>query len=232
MGALYEGILPMSVEAMGKYGVRYGSFQMFSQAWKKNIQGTEDARTPVTVAGNLVSGMSAGIVESYVIVIPCELLKIRQMSSTAGGDHAFFKLAGEVVSKEGFAGLYKGGMATAMRQSSNHAIRFPVFLYVTGKLKGGDATTVINPMYNFLAGGFAGCVSTLANTPLDVLKSRMQATTYKGEAQMQIMRDVVAADGVKGLWKGVVPRLLRVGPGQAITWVVVQAVSEFLSTSS
>ena len=36
---------------------------------------------------------------------------------------------------------------------------------------------------------------------------------------------IAAEEGVTALWRGLLPRLARLAPGQAITWTVVQRVT-------
>jgi solute carrier family 25 citrate transporter 1 len=45
---------------------------------------------------------------------------------------------------------------------------------------------------------------------------------YKGwiDATVTIARE----EGIAALWKGIVPRLARIAPGQAITWMVVTRI--------
>ncbi len=56
-----------------------------------------------------------------------------------------------------------------------------------------------------LAGGLAGAASVYANTPVDVVKTKMQgldASKYKGS--LDCAKQIVAQDGFKGLYKGTV----------------------------
>jgi solute carrier family 25 (mitochondrial citrate transporter), member 1 len=64
---------------------------------------------------------------------------------------------------------------------------------------------------------------------MDVVKTRMMAAAkgenkYKGwiDATITIARE----EGIAALWKGIIPRLARIAPGQAITcqWVVVSRI--------
>ena len=41
---------------------------------------------------------------------------------------------------------------------------------------------------------------------------------------LQAIRTIAAEEGVAALWKGLIPRLARLAPGQAITWTVVTRV--------
>lgn len=63
-----------------------------------------------------------------------------------------------------------------------------------------------------------------------MIKTRLMAQeTIKGKEPkyrgwVHAMRVIAAEEGVLALWKGLIPRLARLAPGQAITWTVVTKV--------
>jgi len=78
-------------------------------------------------------------------------------------------------------------------------------------------TTVISPVLkSFLAGSLSGSCSTLLFQPLDLVKTRLQtkAAAPRGRGGMAaVVAQVVAADRVRGLWRGITPSMLRCAPG-------------------
>lgn len=50
-----------------------------------------------------------------------------------------------------------------------------------------------------------------------------QELVYKGF--IHAFRKIAAEEGLPALWKGLVPRLMRLAPGQAITWTVVTRIT-------
>ena len=97
----------------------------------------------------------------------------------------------------GLRGTYQGLTATMLKQGSNQAIRFYVMeslkeQYRKYKLKGPN-----DPVPVLITGVFgliAGAASVFGNTPLDVVKTRMQsleASKYKNtlDCAVQIMRN-------------------------------------------
>ncbi|EGG15162.1 mitochondrial substrate carrier family protein [Cavenderia fasciculata] len=222
--ALYEGIWPMTAEAIFKVGIRYFAFSWFTEQYNRQFPVAAGQKRDPFVT-NLLGGAFAGAVESFIVVIPCELLKVRHM--TQEHQRSFSAVMRDVLREEGFRGLYKGGSATLLRQITNHMIRFPVFYSVTDYLKGGDHSKQLPVVQNLAAGLIAGTASTLFNNPLDTIKTRMQKQG-QNETSMQVIRGIYRDGGIKAYWAGCLPRILRVGPGQAITWAVVEKVTEFL----
>jgi solute carrier family 25 citrate transporter 1 len=224
IAAVYEGVLPMSLEAIVKVATRFYVFTYAHDVWKTKIQSDPNAKVGVT--GTVISGAAAGAVESLLIVIPCELLKVRHMTHP---DHAsFFTVFKQTIQNEGFLTLYKGGASTLLRQVTNQMIRFPIFYQITNYLKSDVYKTDHLPAaVNLSAGAFAGMVSTFANTPLDTIKTRIQK---QGQTlnTVQVCQQIYRDGGIRAFWAGVIPRSVRVVPGQAITFYVYEKVMHLL----
>jgi hypothetical protein len=64
---------------------------------------------------------------------------------------------------------------------------------------------------SLLAGACAGSLSVVLNQPVDVVKSNMQglcASRYRGN--VHCARQILATEGVRGLYKGLLIRMIRV----------------------
>ncbi|CAM9476709.1 unnamed protein product [Chrysoparadoxa australica] len=68
----------------------------------------------------------------------------------------------------------------------------------------------------------------LANNPLDVAKTRLQrqiivpGSSPKYNGLIQTITTIAEEEGIRALWKGITPRLMRIMPGQAITFMVYE----------
>ena len=70
--------------------------------------------------------------------------------------------------------MYKGLTATVVKQGTNQMIRFFVYSNLKNYLQGGDPSKDIGSVRTFIIGGIAGAASVFGNTPVDVVKTRMQ----------------------------------------------------------
>ncbi|CAM9654047.1 unnamed protein product [Ectocarpus sp. 4 AP-2014] len=98
---------------------------------------------------------------------------------------------------------------------------------------GADKTTKRG--YDFVAGMVGGTLATIANTPFDVVKSRMQ-NQLKVEGQVPKYKytipsliTVVGEEGLAAVYKGIGPRLVRLGPGGGIMLVSFNAILDLLN---
>lgn len=74
----------------------------------------------------------------------------------------------------GITGVYQGLVPTILKQGTNQMIRFFVYSNLKTWLQEGDNSKDIGAIRTFLIGGVAGAASVFGNTPIDVVKTRMQ----------------------------------------------------------
>uniref|UniRef100_A0A0C9RIV6 Mitochondrial 2-oxodicarboxylate carrier n=1 Tax=Fopius arisanus TaxID=64838 RepID=A0A0C9RIV6_9HYME len=79
----------------------------------------------------------------------------------------------------------------------------------------------------FVAGTTASCL----NIPFDVAKSRIQGpqSDIKYKGTLRTMKIIYQREGFLALYKGLLPKVLRLGPGGAIMLVVYDYMHAFLS---
>lgn len=83
-----------------------------------------------------------------------------------------------------------------------------------------DVVTASSPLLkSFLAGTVSGTCSTLLFQPLDLLKTRQQASVQKGVRKknvLKIIRKVLQKETITGFWRGVTPSIARCVPGVGV----------------
>nr|CAD1837937.1 unnamed protein product [Ananas comosus var. bracteatus] len=75
-----------------------------------------------------------------------------------------------------------------------------------------------------LLGGLAGGFSAYLTTPLDVIKTRLQVqgSTIRYKGFLDALRRIWVAEGLNGLFKGSVPRIIWYVPASALTFMAVE----------
>jgi len=219
--SLYHGMLPVLLGSIPKAGFRFGVFERLNQLFVR----ADGTTTPVRT---LVAGSFAGALESLAVVTPVETIKTKlidlKMGTVPGIVHIF--------KNEGLGGMYKGAIATTLKQGSNQGLRFMAFEQYKKWMQGPDAKKVsLDPFQAMFGGMCAGLFSTMMNNPFDVVKTRMQgaqgAKLYKGffDCLIQIGKN----EGVLTYWSGVVPRLARVVPGQGIIFASSETITQIVT---
>ncbi|BBH06295.1 Mitochondrial substrate carrier family protein [Prunus dulcis] len=203
------------------------------------LQGAfKDAETgKVSNHGRLISGFGAGVLEALVIVTPFEVVKIR-LQQQKGLSHDLLKYKGPIhcarmiIREEGILGLWSGAAPTVMRNGTNQAAMFTAknaFDVLLWKKHEGDGRVLL-PWQSMISGFLAGTAGPVCTGPFDVVKTRLMAQSRGVDGQMKYkgmihaIRTIYAEEGLLALWKGLLPRLMRIPPGQAIVWTVADQV--------
>lgn len=224
---LYRGIsAPILMEAP-KRATKFAANDEWGKFYR-NLFGQEKMNQSLSV----LTGASAGATESFVVV-PFELIKIRlQDKASAGNYNGPVDVLMKTVRNEGVLALYNGLESTLWRHILWNAGYFGCIFQVRQLLP--KAETKKGQMANdILAGSVGGTVGTILNTPMDVVKSRIQNTTKvsgvvpKYNWAWPALGTVMREEGFSALYKGFLPKVLRLGPGGGILLVVFGGVMDF-----
>lgn len=179
MGAV--NVIKDTVKTNGFLGLYkgYGALLMFSVPKNYCRFGTytyvqENILTERNRRNNFLCGICAGAAEAVIVVTPQETLKTRLIHDKLSPEPKFRNLFHgiySIVQAQGLGGIYKGVVPTLMKQSSNQGVRFVVF-EDTKKALGGVIPFKV--VVDLMSGAFAGFCSTMANNPVDVVKTKMQ----------------------------------------------------------
>ncbi|KAM0914774.1 hypothetical protein ACQ4PT_011289 [Festuca glaucescens] len=189
---------------------------------------------PLTVNQQVVAGAGAGLAVSF-LACPTELIKCRLQAQSslaeAGAISAAalpkgpMDVARHVMKDAGLKGLFKGLVPTMGREIPGNAIMFGVYEAVKQYMAGGPDTSNLGQGSLILAGGLAGGALWLTVYPTDVVKSVIQVDDYKKprySGSIDALKKIVAAEGVKGLYKGFGPAMARSVPANAATFVAYE----------
>lgn len=92
----------------------------------------------------------------------------------------------------------------------------------------------LTPVQSMASGFSAACLGPFVTGPFDVAKTRLMAqskakgVTPEYSGFFDVLVKVPAKEGFLALWKGLLPRLLRIPPGQAIVWAVSDQITGYL----
>lgn len=139
-----------------------------------------------------------------------------------------------IVKEEGFGAMYRGVSLTAARQATNQGANFTVYSKLKEFLQNYQNKQILPSWETSLIGLISGAIGPFSNAPLDTIKTRLQkdktvknATKNKTSSWKRIAQigaQLIKEEGVAALYKGITPRVMRVAPGQAVTFTVYEFV--------
>lgn len=219
--ALYRGILaPILMEAP-KRATKFAANEKWGKFYR-NLFGIPQMTQLLAV----LTGATAGATEAF-IVVPFELVKIRLQEKNSP-----YKGMGDVikhiVKESGPLGLYKGLESTLWRHIWWNAGYFGC-IHQVRQLMPQAKDKKQKTLIDLTCGSIGGTFGTMLNTPFDVVKSRIQAGSTKYKWTYPSLLKVAREEGFAALYKGFIPKVLRLGPGGGILLVVFDASMEFFA---
>ncbi|KAI1004507.1 Mitochondrial 2-oxodicarboxylate carrier 2 [Podosphaera aphanis] len=224
---LYRGIeAPILMEAP-KRAIKFSANDSWGMFYRKLFGVAEQNQTL-----SILAGASAGATESFVVV-PFELIKIRMQDRASA--HKYSSMVDCVVKTvkvEGPLALYNGLESTMWRHVLWNAGYFGCVFQVREFLP-KTSNKGKQMIYDLCSGVVGGTVGTILNTPMDVIKSRIQNSPKisgkvpKYNWAWPAIKTVIQEEGFAALYKGFTPKVLRLGPGGGILLVVYTGVLDF-----
>jgi solute carrier family 25 citrate transporter 1 len=195
-----------------------------------------------------IAGLGAGVTEAVAVVTPMEVVKIRMQAQYhslsdpldvpkyRSAPHA----ALTVLREEGFGALYRGVSLTALRQGTNQAVNFTAyteFKAILQKWQPEFEGKNLPAYQTTFIGLISGAMGPFSNAPIDTIKTRLQRTPAEpGQTAISrivtIAGDMFKQEGPRAFYKGITPRVMRVAPGQAVTFTVYEFLKKKLEDSS
>lgn len=223
---LYRGLSVLIYGSIPKSAVRFGSYETIKKQFVDN-------KGELSTKHKLLTGLGAGCSEAIFAVTPMETVKVKFINDQRSANprfKGFFHGVKCIIKEQGIKGTYQGVTATIMKQGSNQMIRFFVVDSLKEWYRGGDKTKTVPKPLTGLFGAIAGACSVFGNTPLDVVKTRMQgleAAKYKNT--FDCARQIMVNEGAKAFYKGTIPRLSRVCLDVGITFMIYDTFMEYFN---
>ncbi|KAH6985613.1 solute carrier family 25 member 42 [Ilyonectria sp. MPI-CAGE-AT-0026] len=176
----------------------------------------------------LICGGIAGIT-SVFLTYPLDIVRTRLSIQSASfaelGDRPdklpgmWTTLVRMYKTEGGVTALYRGIIPTVAGVAPYVGLNFMVYESVRKYLT-PEGEQNPNATRKLLAGAISGAVAQTCTYPFDVLRRRFQINTMSGmgyqyKSVPDAIRVIVLNEGIKGLYKGIVPNLLKVAPSMA-----------------
>ncbi|EEB15852.1 mitochondrial 2-oxodicarboxylate carrier, putative [Pediculus humanus corporis] len=225
ISSFYKGILPPLMAETPKRAIKFFTFQQYKNLF---LFGSENP-TPLTYS---LAGACSGITEA-VFVNPFEVVKIYLQSNKSKSKEvpSAWHVTKEIYKSNGFGlnGLNKGLSGTIARNGIFNMVYFGFYHSVKDILPKNNGK-IENFLAHLLIGFTSGSLASCVNIPFDVAKSRIQAPQNDGKYKKLIptMQIIAREEGWRALYKGLLPKIMRLGPGGAIMLIIYDYSYEFL----
>eukprot|EP00276_Gloeochaete_wittrockiana_P020664 CAMPEP_0184336038 /NCGR_PEP_ID=MMETSP1089-20130417/4486_1 /TAXON_ID=38269 ORGANISM="Gloeochaete wittrockiana, Strain SAG46.84" /NCGR_SAMPLE_ID=MMETSP1089 /ASSEMBLY_ACC=CAM_ASM_000445 /LENGTH=314 /DNA_ID=CAMNT_0026660965 /DNA_START=152 /DNA_END=1096 /DNA_ORIENTATION=+ len=232
--ALYRGMPPLIIFGVPRNACRFVGFEVANNFLKLHAEGLG------TVQRNILAGLAGGVTEAVLVTTYQETMKVRLIHDRLSPNPRFkntFHGISTIFREQGFSGVYKGLGATILRQGSNQAIRFPTYYYLKSWFCDGPDGNfaqngpILGIVQQIFVGATAGAASVIGNTPIDVVKTKMQgfeANQYNGV--VDCIAKTWKTEGFGGFYKGVGARMGRVSVDVALTFFFVEKIKSIVKS--
>ncbi|RMX43096.1 hypothetical protein pdam_00006842 [Pocillopora damicornis] len=197
--------------------VQFASYEEF----KKLLKVSEDLQNQ-TPLRRLVAGGLAGTT-SVIATYPLDLVRTRLAAQCEGAERRYRNIlhAFQTILKD------EGGLI------SDFVLGHLIVRARGAELKRMDKDRELPVVVRLICGGLAGGISQTVTYPLDVVRRRMQMKGISGDlfaytSTKHAFTTIVQVEGVKGLYKGMWPNLLKVAPLVGIQFVTYEITKAFL----
>lgn len=216
--------------------VQFGSYNFYKRQFFERHPG--DSLTPVA---RLFCGGIAGIT-SVTFTYPLDIVRTRLSIQSASFAElgakptklpGMWQTMGAMYRTEGgIKALYRGIIPTVTGVAPYVGLNFMTYEFVRQylTLEGDQNPSAVRKL---AAGAISGAVAQTCTYPFDVLRRRFQINTMSGmgyqyKSLTDAVRVIVTQEGIKGLYKGIIPNLLKVAPSMASSWLSFELCRDFL----
>ncbi|KAL4081688.1 mitochondrial carrier domain-containing protein [Scleroderma yunnanense] len=205
--------------------IKFLSYEYSKRAFAEHWDHVEDLKD-ISGSSRFLSGGIGGIT-SQLSIYPIETLKTQMMSSTGDQRRSLVEAMRRVYKLGGMRAFYRGlniGLVGVFPYSAIDMSTFEALKLAYMKSTGKDEPGVLAVL---AFGSVSGSVGAISVYPLNLVRTRLQASGSSGHPQRYTgIRDVVIKtyqrDGWRGFYRGLFPTLAKVVPSVSISYLVYE----------
>jgi len=227
----FAGTRPAVVSSVVENGVVFAAnttlTRMYASATGRSPSDRRFSNREVATIGAL-----SGIV-SATAISPAETIKVRLQSNPETWKSASDCLV-RTVREEGARSLFKGLPAQMARDVPFTSVFFTSYSWITNTLKTKNQGKPITSFETVMAGGLAGAAGWTVTLPMDIVKTRAQAsksTESLAKLSLKVASKVFEESGIRGFFRGWTIVTLRAFPVNGVTFLVYEASQRSLTES-
>ncbi|CAB3397639.1 unnamed protein product [Caenorhabditis bovis] len=225
----YKGIIPPILASTPKTAIRFLTYEQY-----KKVLCDPDVHPTL---GLSMAGLLSGMTEA-VIVCPLDVVKVNLQADHSAKGKNTIEMAKSIYNENGFGrnGLYRAVWTTMLRNGLFNMFYFGIYDGFQPNLPDPKDHPTAIFFSKVLLGFVAGAIGSCSNIHLDVAKTRIQGPQpdpkiRKYYGMTQTIRVVYNEEGARALCRGLLPKIMRLGPGGAIMIIAYEHIDGFLKRS-
>ncbi|KAI9473994.1 MAG: mitochondrial carrier domain-containing protein [Benjaminiella poitrasii] len=231
---LYKGNMPAEYLYLSYSAVEFWAYKELEQRlerWDNKRQLLP--HTLKTFGCGMIAGCTA-----TTATYPFDLLRTRFAASVRGAERGYTTVTRAMIDiyrKEGLIGFYRGLWPAIIQIMPYMGLLFSSYdLFAKGfeKLRDEQVLTAsYKPTHDMISGALSGLFSKTVVYPFDLVRKRLQmegTPKIKRQSWLACLKMVVKQEGFRSLYKGLVPSLVKVGPANAVTFMVFEETKDIL----
>jgi solute carrier family 25 phosphate transporter 23/24/25/41 len=215
---LWKGNFTNCLRVFPQYAVNFSVFGLVSKHLYYDI--TDDS------IRNFCSGATSGIV-AMTTMYPLETIRTR-LSLQMNKSH--YSNPFQALRKIKFASLYSGLRVSMIGYGPFNAFNFMFFNIYKKRI---SESPIPKEFVKFLSGGFAGMTALTLTYPTDLLRKHYQMRGFNNDVPkyngvIDGFATVIRTNGIRGLYRGLVPSYVRIFPCLGIQFWCLEKGKELL----
>jgi len=138
------------------------------------------------------------------------------------------KVMWKLVKCEGPKSLWSGLTPTLLMSAPGTMIYYPTYEYMRDRLRERSDS----PAVPALAGAIGRSAAVTVVTPMDLIRTKMQSKLHSSQELANTVRASIKHDGIKSMYIGWVPTMLRDVPFSMMYWFLYEEIKSRLEISS
>ncbi|RNA12937.1 calcium-binding mitochondrial carrier S -2 isoform X2 [Brachionus plicatilis] len=185
-----------------------------------------DKNREANVLERFLSGsIAGGLAQSFIY--PLELLKTRMVLRKTGEYSSILDCARKVIKNEGMRSFYKGYIPNILGIIPYAGTDLAVYETLKRFYMRRHQMTEPSVPVLLLCGTCSTICGQLVSYPLALIRTRLQAqevpmNSQERDTMIKLLKEIWKNEGVRGLYRGLLPNIIKVVPAVSISYVVYE----------
>ncbi|KEP55681.1 putative calcium-dependent carrier protein [Rhizoctonia solani 123E] len=212
------------VKIFPESAIKFLSYESSKRFFARYVDKVDDSRD-ISGTSRFISGGIGGIT-SQLSIYPIETLKTQMMSAT-GGKQPVLPAIKRLMAMGGVRAFYRGLTIGLVGVFPYSAIDMSTFEALKLAYLRSTETSEPGVLALLAFGSISGSVGATSVYPLNLVRTRLQASGSSGHPQsydgiLDVARKTMEKEGWRGFYKGLLPTLAKVVPAVSISYVVYE----------